>query len=546
LYQALYRKWRPRTFDDVIGQNHITDILLTQVKTGRLSHAYLFTGTRGTGKTTCARILSRAVNCLEPRNGSPCNACPSCLGIENGSITDIVEIDAASNNGVDNVRDLREEAIFTPAFVRMRVYIIDEVHMLSPSAFNALLKLLEEPPRHVLFILATTEVHKAPATILSRCQRFAFRRIMPDDISKALLRIAAAEGIALSEEASQILAGLSDGAMRDAISLLDQCAAPGGEVGADRVKEVVGLAGYETAAEILGHAARRDASAALALFDRLWSAGAEVSAVMDELSVLCRDLLILNITKNSGPRSASLLNPGRAAELAGAFGRERLLEMLTVIREYQSRSRYSTDRRVDAELCLMRMCFGSQNDLLGRIGRIEELLKGGRTALPDCSDNGPPRTAAEEKTAGKTAEAQKNTGPGDAERPVGIVRPGDTESDAENARTKQAQPQGSGGNGSFDWSAVAEKVKDSIAFADYQSLVNPALTAAKLSQGTLTVFAANNFVEMRLKDRKLQSILKEAAGASDIVIAAGLPQGGEDRLDKLLSLKGRFDNITVE
>ena len=242
MYQALYRKWRPRTFDDVIGQNHITDILLTQVKTGRLSHAYLFTGTRGTGKTTCARILSRAVNCLEPRNGSPCNACPSCLGIENGSITDIVEIDAASNNGVDNVRDLREEAIFTPAFVRMRVYIIDEVHMLSPSAFNALLKLLEEPPRHVLFILATTEVHKS-ATILSAAGSRS-KRINADDISKPCwhpLRRAMP-----SREASQILTGPFDGAMRDAIFAARQCAGRGRW--SDRVKKC--RLAVETAAEI--------------------------------------------------------------------------------------------------------------------------------------------------------------------------------------------------------------------------------------------------------------------------------------------------------
>ncbi|MBR6811853.1 MAG: DNA polymerase III subunit gamma/tau, partial [Oscillospiraceae bacterium] len=209
MYQALYRKWRPRTFDDVSGQEHITDILRAQVSMSRLSHAYLFTGTRGTGKTSCAKILSRAVNCLHPVNGNPCNSCSACLGIENGSIMDVVEIDAASNNGVDNVRALRDEAVFTPANVRKRVYIIDEVHMLSGAAFNALLKILEEPPEHIIFILATTEVHKVPATVASRCQRFAFRRILREDIEKRLLEVSEKENIELTAPAAKLLASMA-------------------------------------------------------------------------------------------------------------------------------------------------------------------------------------------------------------------------------------------------------------------------------------------------------------------------------------------------
>ncbi|MBQ9938658.1 MAG: DNA polymerase III subunit gamma/tau, partial [Oscillospiraceae bacterium] len=197
MYQALYRKWRPRAFDDVIGQDHITETLKRQVSSGRLSHAYLFVGTRGTGKTTCAKILSRAVNCENPIDGNPCNKCPSCLGIESGSILDVVELDAASNNGVDNVRALRDEAVYSPASVKKRVYIVDEVHMLSTSAFNALLKILEEPPEHLMFILATTELHKVPATILSRCQRFSFKRISPEEISGRLDFIASNEDFEL-------------------------------------------------------------------------------------------------------------------------------------------------------------------------------------------------------------------------------------------------------------------------------------------------------------------------------------------------------------
>ena len=207
MYQALYRKWRPRTFDDVVGQEHITDTLKRQVAAGRLSHAYLFTGTRGTGKTTCAKILARAVNCQNPQNGNPCNTCSACLGIENGSILDVLELDAASNNGVDQVRALRDEAVYTPAAVTRRVYIVDEVHMLSTPAFNALLKILEEPPPHLLFILATTELHKVPATIKSRCQQFAFKRILPIQIAQRLEYVAGQERIPLTAEGSALLAG---------------------------------------------------------------------------------------------------------------------------------------------------------------------------------------------------------------------------------------------------------------------------------------------------------------------------------------------------
>ena len=228
MYQALYRKWRPKSFADVVGQGHITHTLQREVAEGRLSHAYLFTGTRGTGKTTCAKILARAVNCENPQDGNPCNACPACLGIENGSILDVLELDAASNNGVDHVRALRDEAIYSPASVRYRVYIVDEVHMLSTPAFNALLKILEEPPAHLIFILATTELHKVPATILSRCQRFAFKRIRPQDIEGRLRFVAEQEGMDLTEEAAGLLSRLADGALRDALSLLDQLLLNGG------------------------------------------------------------------------------------------------------------------------------------------------------------------------------------------------------------------------------------------------------------------------------------------------------------------------------
>ena len=226
MYQALYRKWRPRVFADVLSQPHVTKTLQNEIKTGRIGHAYLFTGSRGTGKTTCARIFAMAVNCEHPHeDGSPCLECTACTGIEQGSLLDVSEIDAASNNGVEDIRKLREEAGFTPAVCKYRVYIIDEVHMLSGSAFNALLKIMEEPPAHVIFILATTEVHKVPATILSRCQRFDFHRVTAEDISSRVQYIASQEDFTVTEEAAELIAKLADGGMRDALSLLDQCVA---------------------------------------------------------------------------------------------------------------------------------------------------------------------------------------------------------------------------------------------------------------------------------------------------------------------------------
>ena len=308
MYQALYRKWRPRTFDDVVGQSHITETLKRQVQEGRLSHAYLFTGTRGTGKTSCAKILSRAVNCEHPVNGNPCNECAACRGIESGAILDVLELDAASNNGVDQVRALRDEAVYSPAAVRKRVYIVDEVHMLSTQAFNALLKILEEPPEHLMFILATTELHKVLPTIRSRCQQFAFKRLSPLDITQRLKYVAGEEGIPLTSEGAALIARLADGGMRDALSLLDQCAAGEREtLGEQEILTSLGLAGNVETAALMEEIARRDTGAALERMDRLYAAGKDVGSLLNELSSLTRDLLIRKTAPRGG---AGLLNGG--------------------------------------------------------------------------------------------------------------------------------------------------------------------------------------------------------------------------------------------
>lgn len=377
MYQALYRKWRPKSFADVVGQEHITETLRRQAAQGRLSHAYLFTGTRGTGKTTCAKILAKAVNCQHPVDGDPCNQCPACLGIDNGSLLDVLELDAASNNGVDQVRALRDEAVYSPASVKYRVYIIDEVHMLSISAFNALLKILEEPPAHLIFILATTELHKVPATILSRCQRFAFKRLQPRDIAARLQYVAGQEDMDLTEDAAGLLSRLSDGAMRDALSLLDQCGAAGGRIDSGRVLDVLGLAGNVQTAELMDCLLRRDAQSALLQLDRLYSGGKDVGALLGELSTLTRDLLIRMTAPEGG---AALLSGGYDSAVMDGLSQgvspTRLIFMASQLQAVSAGLPLSANRRTDAELCLLRLCdeslCGDTTALAARLARLEE------------------------------------------------------------------------------------------------------------------------------------------------------------------------------
>ena len=301
MYQALYRKYRPRTFSEVVGQSHITDTLQRQVAEGRVGHAYLFTGTRGTGKTTCARILAKAVNCERPVDGAPCCQCDSCRGIDAGALLDVTELDAASNGSVNDARTLREEAVYPPSVLKKRVYIIDEVHMLSRDAFNALLKIMEEPPEHLLFILATTELHKVPATILSRCQRFSFKRILPRDMEQQLLKIAAAEDIALTADGAEILARMANGALRDALSLLDQCRAVEGNIDSRTVLDTLGLAGSTQTLQLMRCLLARNAADALALFDRLYRGGKDVAALLGELSDLARDMTVMKAAPAATP-----------------------------------------------------------------------------------------------------------------------------------------------------------------------------------------------------------------------------------------------------
>ena len=382
-YQALYRKYRPQTFDDVVGQMAVTQTLKTQLNNNQLSHAYLFTGSRGTGKTSCAKILAKAVNCLNPQDGNPCNCCAACKAIDSGSCMDVLEIDAASNNGVDNVRDLRDDAIYSPSQVKMRVYIIDEVHMLSISAFNALLKIIVEPPEHLLFILATTELHKVPATILSRCQRFSFRRISQEDIAARLQFVAYQENIDLEDSAARVLSRMADGGMRDALSLLDQCAsATAGELTAQRVYACLGIAGEQKAAQMLGYIVQKNTKEALTLFNRLYAEGKDLSALMDELICLCRDVLILKTAPEAGLTMLSgVAEDQEAAAFVQAVSTGELIRYLNLLQQTLASFTRSASRRMDAEICILNMCQGELSldakSLNARLTRLEEQLRSG-------------------------------------------------------------------------------------------------------------------------------------------------------------------------
>ena len=393
MYQALYRKYRPKTFDDVVGQEHITETLKKQVETGRLSHAYLFIGTRGTGKTTCAKILAKAVNCEHPVNGNPCNQCAACRGIDDGSILDVVELDAASNNGVDNVRALRDEAVFSPASVRKRVYIVDEVHMLSNSAFNALLKILEEPPEHLMFILATTELHKVPATILSRCQRHSFKRIPVDTITARLNFVAQQEHLDLQPDAAALLARMADGGMRDALTLLDQCC--GNEcISTDAVISAIGLAGNLRTAQLLRSVAAGDTAGALEQFRDLWQDGKDPSALLDELSMLQRDLLMQAVAPRGGRELLSgAYDPVTLDELSGAFSSAQLLANLQSIQQTLGAMASQPNPRIAAELCLIRLCRPELCDdvptLCARMDKLEQTVYSGAIPAPRASAPAP-------------------------------------------------------------------------------------------------------------------------------------------------------------
>ena len=572
MYQALYRKWRPKTFSDVVGQEHVTETLQRQVAEGRLSHAYLFTGTRGTGKTTCAKILAKAVNCEHPENGNPCNKCSSCLGIESGGFLDVMELDAASNNGVDHVRALRDEAIYSPAQVKKRVYIIDEVHMLSIAAFNALLKILEEPPEHLMFILATTELHKVPATILSRCQRFAFRRILPREIVGRLNYIAEQEGIDLRPDGAELLAHIADGALRDALSLLDQCAAAGGTIDSAAVLDALGLAGNLQTAQLMDCVLRRDTKAALLLLHRLYGSGKDVGAVLGELSALARDLLISKTAPEGG---AALLTGGYDSQTMDGLLRQadsaRLIAICTTLQRAAADMNVSVNRRTDAELCLLKLCdetlSGDLSAINARLARLEQQMATGvRYAAAEGAapaEKPAPARAAAKPTAvddeapppwEDSAPAPADESFDDAPPPYGEPAEPERPQSAMTAPAPQvAEPkaEASAPTGDSDiWLALMESYKNRLT-PDKRAFVGQA--DGRLANGVLTVYCPTAVTKAMLDTEAVAAVLREVTGQSvgqaiAVRFVVGEPEDGKkrDKFQDLLRMGSKFDNFNIK
>ena len=584
MYQALYRKWRPKVFSDVIGQEHITETLKKQVAEGRTSHAYLFTGTRGTGKTTCAKILAKAVNCEHPVNGDPCCQCPSCLGLESGSFLDVLELDAASNNGVDQVRALRDEAIYAPANVKKRVYIVDEVHMLSTAAFNALLKILEEPPAHLMFILATTELHKVPATILSRCQRYSFKRILPKDIAQRLSYVAGQEHIDLTADGAELLSRLADGALRDGLSLLDQCAAAGGTVDSRAVLEVLGLAGNLQTAQLMRHILDRNAQSALLLLNELYAGGKDVGAVLGELSTLTRDLLLRKTAPEGG---AALLSGGFDSATLDQLGKDvpsnRFLYLASTLQKAAADLYYSADRRTDAELCLLRLCdeslCGDLTALENRITRLEDAAARGAVISAAKAIGAAPVPQAPAKPASKPVEPPPAEAPPPWDEPPLPEEPPMREEPGERvfdipedaipvrpARPKAvpAKPAASIPSApkpqtaihsaapvSGDWwKALSENCKGQIP-PMYRAFLD--LCGGVLEGDQLTVFAPDEITLNRLDNDRVRGVLSaEAEKVSGQPVRLLLREGEppkpspEENLKQLLQFGSQFDNIEIK
>ena len=572
MYQALYRKWRPRTFDDVVGQSHITETLKRQVQEGRLSHAYLFTGTRGTGKTSCAKILSRAVNCEHPVNGNPCNECAACRGIESGAILDVLELDAASNNGVDQVRALRDEAVYSPAAVRKRVYIVDEVHMLSTQAFNALLKILEEPPEHLMFILATTELHKVLPTIRSRCQQFAFKRLSPLDITQRLKYVAGEEGIPLTPEGAALIARLADGGMRDALSLLDQCAVGEREtLGEQEILTSLGLAGNVETAALMEEIARRDTGAALERMDRLYAAGKDVGSLLNELSSLTRDLLIRKTAPRGG---AGLLNGGYDAatlrNLDEVFTAPRLSQILGKLQSVGADLGRSVNRRVDAELCLIRLCDETLDDspvgLNARLARMEEQLAAGMPVARVSKDTSVPTEAPEDDLPPWDMEPPLlpedtvKLGEGSQIFPEVYQAEAKVSEPVETEQPTRKEPLRVGTFAVSDfWPKLVSALKGKVPMGEYSFLSNPAMVKGSMEGTVLTVWAQSDFVKDMIDKPGVTALVEKAVSdlsgeTCRVLVKVGAPPTpteapeGEkhDKLDDLLALGQQFGDIITE
>lgn len=440
MYQVLYRKYRPRVFADVYGQDHVTSTLKNEIKEGRISHAYLFTGSRGTGKTTCAKILAKAVNCPNAVDGEPCNACEICKGLDSGTIYDVVEIDAASNNGVDNIRDLREEVNYTPTRGKYRVYIIDEVHMLSTGAFNALLKTLEEPPAHVIFILATTEVHKLPATILSRCQRFDFKRIQPETMAVRLQQVAGLEGMELAPDAATLIARIADGALRDGLSILDQCAGRSKQITAQLVSEVAGLAGREALYRLSDAVLARDSSAAVEELAQLHENSYDMERLCVEMINHFRNFMMVKTVKKS--RELIICTDDEYKHIEASAGQFTLAQILRGLDLFQStlvKIKGGATPRIEMEMAFIRLC---EPKLETDPDAINQRLSALERAVQNGVPTAPVKTVQSPAPAARPAPAQPTVPPTPQPTPAAAAPAPEPEpvAPAEPTQTPMADP----------------------------------------------------------------------------------------------------------
>lgn len=412
-YQALYRRFRPKIFDDVVGQGHITKTLKNQIINGQTAHAYLFCGTRGTGKTSTAKILARAVNCLNPIDGNPCNECDVCKGLLDESILDVTELDGASKNKVENIRDIIDDVMFLPSVCKKKVYIIDEVHMVTQQAFNALLKTLEEPPAHVMFILATTELNKVPITVLSRCQQFEFRRITNKDISERMEHILKEDGLSAEPKALSLVAELGDGSMRDSLSILDKCVgASDGTLTYDDVVKIIGIADNDALYDICMDISKGNAKGVLEKIDEVIEKGKELSLFAERLIKYLRDILIVEITKNAETfLNTSEENEAKIIELTGEFSKERLIRAIDLLSEATAQAKYSQFSRTVYEMAMVKICEPEIEDtkdaLIDRIAVLEEKMKNGASFTQTVQKTENPSPKAEEKPEVKPEEKPK-------------------------------------------------------------------------------------------------------------------------------------------
>ena len=545
MYQALYRKWRPKDFADVYGQPHVTRTLQNQLESGRISHAYLFTGSRGTGKTTCAKILSKAVNCLSPVNGNPCNECEICRGIENGSILDVIEIDAASNNGVDNIRDLREEANFTPANAKYRVYIIDEVHMLSIGAFNALLKTLEEPPSHVIFILATTEIHKLPSTILSRCQRFDFKRIAPEDITSRLMYVAEKENVNLTSNAASLIARIADGGMRDALSLLDRCFAMGTDIDENAVSDAAGIAGTVHLFSFSEFVAKGEFTNALKLVSKLHSDSCDIDSLCTELTLHFRNLMVAKTVKEcEGLIVCSKDELEKIKERAEQLKLSKILFCIEVLEQTAKNIKNAANKKIQLEAAVIKMCAPSSSgggisaDLEMRISAIEEKLaelSAGNVQIPAKKPE-PVSTPAPQKPAETRPEPKEEKAPLPEEPPV--AAPVSAPPAAKPAESEEPVP-----DGNFEqWPEVLDKIR----IYDIPLFGIMANSTASIKNGRLVIHSDNptlfDFICTDTHSKELSRAVYEVMGRK-MKIAVSNTEKAKAATSPLENLKAKINNF---